>query len=150
MSRIHHLLPHLLRYPLGRAGRPASAARFLASTVQSRRFWRRVGLAAAHTGTVLLILSVPAAAFADTGEPAVIAANSLPVVIFNMRMWLIRILLSVATLFLVWSGFLWATAAGDPTQIDKAKAAFRNALIGYAMAVLAPIFLQAVQGIVGG
>ena len=35
-------------------------------------------------------------------------------------------------------------------QIDKAKATDRNALIGYALAVLAPIVLQVVQGIVGG
>lgn len=150
MSHIHHLLHHLRRCQPGGPGRTASAARRLASAARSRRFWRRVGLAAAHTGTVLLILSVPVAAFADTSDPVVLAANSLPVVINNLRNWLIGILVSVATLFLVWAGFLWATAAGDPTQIDKAKAAFRNALLGYAMAVLAPIFLQVVQGIVGG
>ncbi|MFG1648404.1 pilin [Micromonospora sp. NPDC049275] len=110
---------------------------------------RQAGRVAAVTGEVLLFLSVPAAAYADTGVP-VLAANSLPVVILNMQMWLIGILAAVATLFLVLAGVYWATAGGDPAQVDKAKSALKNALIGYGLAVLAPILLGIVQGIVGG
>ncbi|MEV0003469.1 pilin [Micromonospora sp. NPDC050980] len=109
---------------------------------------RQVGRVAAVTGEVLLFLSVPAAAYADSGGPA-LAANSLPVVIANLQAWLIGILAAVATLFLVLAGVYWATAGGDPAQVDKAKSALKNALIGYGLAVLAPILLGVVKGIVG-
>ncbi|MBQ0905455.1 pilin [Micromonospora sp. U21] len=104
---------------------------------------RTVGVVA----QVALFLSVPAAAFADTGEPAV---NSLPVVIANLQTWLVGILAAVATLFLVLAGVYWATAGGDPAQVDRAKGALKNALVGYGLAVLAPVLLQVVRGIVGG
>ncbi|MFJ6199161.1 pilin [Micromonospora sp. NPDC092111] len=110
---------------------------------------RRVGRVAVVTGEVLLFLSVPAAAYADAGTPA-LAVNSLPLVIANLRLWLIGILAALATLFLVLAGVYWATAGGDPAQVDRAKGALRNALIGYGLAVLAPVLLEIVQGIVGG
>src|SRR4051794_454464 len=116
-----------------------------------RRTLRRIGRIAAHTATVALMLSVPAAAYADTTDPrAVLAANELPTVIANLQTWVMGILAAVATLFLVLAGVYWATAGGDPAQVDKAKGALKNALIGYGLAVLAPILLQVVQGVVGG
>ncbi|MEV0157578.1 pilin [Micromonospora sp. NPDC050686] len=110
---------------------------------------RWAGRAAAVTGAVMLSLSVPAAAHADAGVPA-LAVNSLPVVIANLQSWLIGILAALATLFLVLAGVYWATAGGDPAQVDKAKGALKNALVGYGLAVLAPVLLDIVQGIVGG
>ncbi|WP_130513325.1 pilin [Krasilnikovia cinnamomea] len=105
---------------------------------------------AAHTATVLLILSVPSAAFADAGDTVYLAANSLPTVISNLQTWVMGILAAIATLFLVLAGVYWATAGGDPAQVDKAKSALKNALMGYGLAVLAPVLLQVVKGIVGG
>jgi hypothetical protein len=46
---------------------------------------RRVVRLGAHLSTVVLLLSVPAAAYADTGEPVILAANSLPTVIANLQ-----------------------------------------------------------------
>jgi hypothetical protein len=107
-----------------------------------------LGRIAVTTVTLLLVVvAVPAAALAADGEAG---PNSLPVVIANLRMWLVGILASVATLFLVLAGVYWATAGGDPAQVDKAKGALKNALVGYGLAVLAPILLAVVQGIVGG
>lgn len=83
-------------------------------------------------------------------EGAVVAAASLPQVITNMQTWLMGILAAVATLFLILAGIYWATAGGDPSQVDKAKSALRNALIGYGVAILAPVLLQVAKGIVGG
>jgi Type IV secretion system pilin len=110
----------------------------------------RAGRIAAHTATVLLMLSVPAAAWADTGAPVYLAANSLPQVIANLQTWIMGILAGLATLFLVLAGVYWATAGGDPAQVERAKGALKNALVGYGLAVLAPILLQVVRGIVGG
>ncbi|MFE9959271.1 pilin [Micromonospora sp. NPDC005299] len=100
--------------------------------------------------TIVLVVAAPAAAHADAGSPAIVAVNSLPVVIANLRAWLIGILAALATLFLVLAGVYWATAGGDPAQVERAKGALKNALVGYGLAVLAPVLLQVVQGIVGG
>ncbi|MBM0224415.1 pilin [Micromonospora sp. ATA51] len=110
---------------------------------------RLAGRTTALAAQVALFLSVPTAAFADIGEPVYLAANSLPVVIGNLQTWLMGILAAVATLFLVLAGVYWATAGGDPAQVDRAKGALKNALVGYGLAVLAPVLLQVVQGIVG-
>ena len=110
---------------------------------------RRAARGAAHVATVLLMLSVPAAAYADSGV-VLAAPASLPAVITNLQNWIMGILAALATLFLVLAGVYWATAGGDPAQVDKAKQALRNALVGYGLAVLAPVLLQIVKGIVGG
>ena len=104
----------------------------------------------AHVVTVLLMLSVPAAAYADTTVWAAPAPTNLNQVIGNLQTWVMGILAALATLFLVLAGVYWATAGGDPAQVDKAKQALKNALVGYGLAVLAPILLQVVKGIVGG
>jgi hypothetical protein len=110
---------------------------------------RRAARIAAPLGAAALILLIPAAAHADPGTVTV-AAATLPQVITNMQVWIMGILAAVATLFAVLAGVYWATAGGDPAQVDKAKGALKNALVGYGLAVLAPILLQVVQGIVGG
>ncbi|WP_328851256.1 pilin [Micromonospora globbae] len=111
---------------------------------------RRAARVVAVAGGLLLFLSVPAAAYADSGAPLLLAVNSLPVVIWNLQAWLMGILAALATLFLVLAGVYWATAGGDPSQVERAKGALRNALVGYGVAVLAPVLLQVVRGIVGG
>nr|WP_239146084.1 pilin [Actinoplanes couchii] len=95
------------------------------------------------------LLALPTAASADPGV-IVLAANDLPTVVANLRRWLMGILAAVATLFAVLAGVYWATAGGDPSQVEKAKSALRNALVGYGLAVLAPVLLTVVRGIVGG
>jgi ascorbate-specific PTS system EIIC-type component UlaA len=122
-----------------------------AATVSgSRRVTRALGVAVLHIATVASMLSVPAAAFADPSGPIDRAANTLPQVIANLQTWIMGILAAVATLFLVLAGVYYATAGGDPAQVDKAKGAFKNALVGYGLAVLAPVLLDVVKGIVGG
>ena len=127
-------LPTEQRASVGRRGRPA-AVRALTAT--------------ASLATVALV-AVPSAAYADPGAPVVLAANPLPVVIANLQAWIMGILAAVATLYLVLAGVYWTTAGGDPAQVDKAKGALKNALVGYGLAVLAPILLEVVKGIVGG
>jgi hypothetical protein len=111
---------------------------------------RRAGILAAHLLTIALIVSVPATAFADTGEPTYLAAKKLEDVVSGLQSWIMGLLAAVATLFLVLAGVYYATAGGDPAQVDKAKGALKNALVGYGLAVLAPILLEVVKGIVGG
>ena len=115
-----------------------------------RRTARAIGYTAAHVAIVLLMLSVPAAAFADPSGPVVLAANDLPTVIANLQKWVMGILAALATLFLVLGGVYRVTAGGDPAQVEKSNTQFKNALIGYALAVLAPVLLEVVKSVVGG
>ena len=129
---------------------PTTATRTSRTVLTRTTVARRGARVAAHLGTVALMLSIPTAAFADSSGPVYLAANDLPTVIGNLQTWIMGILAAVATLFLVLAGVYYATAGGDPQQVDKAKGAFKNALIGYGLAVLAPVLLQVVKGIVGG
>jgi hypothetical protein len=119
-------------------------------TLRSQRAVRLALRVAGPLSGVGLALVLPSAAHADPGGAVYLAANALPVVIANLQAWVMGILAAIATLFLVLAGVYWATAGGDPSQVEKAKLALRNALIGYGLAVLAPILLQVIQGIVGG
>jgi hypothetical protein len=76
--------------------------------------------------------------------------KSIGEVIDSLRFWIMTILAAVATLFLVIGGLRYMTAGGDPAQAEQAKGNFKAALAGYALAVLAPVVLQVLQGILGG
>lgn len=110
-----------------------------------RRNISRLLTIATATATAVAV-SVPAYA----AEPQILAANDLPTIIGNITTWIIGLLLGVATLFLTIGGLRYLAAGGDPTEVEKAKSALKSALIGYALAVLAPILLAVVKGWIGG
>jgi type IV secretion system pilin len=83
-----------------------------------------------------------------SGMPMAVA--DLPTVIHNLTVWIVGILAGVATLFLTYAGARYLTAGGDPGEIEKAKSAFKSALLGYALAVLAPVVLIALKSILEG
>lgn len=78
------------------------------------------------------------------GQPA-----SLDQVVNNIRWWLVGLLVGLATLFLTVGGIRYLAADGDPGQVDQAKRSLRNALIGYALAVLAPLLVTILRSFVG-
>jgi hypothetical protein len=78
-----------------------------------------------------------------------LAVKSIPQVVDSLRDWIMGILAAVATLFLVIGGLRYTAAGGDPAQVEQAKGNLRAALIGYALAVLAPVFMQVLRGILG-
>jgi hypothetical protein len=77
------------------------------------------------------------------------APKSIPQVIDGITGWIMGIIAIVATMFLVIGGLRYMAAGGDPAQVEQAKGNFKSALIGYALAVLSPVVLQALQGILG-
>jgi hypothetical protein len=77
-------------------------------------------------------------------------AYDLPTIITNITTWITGLLIGVATLLLTIGGIRYLAAGGDPTEVEKAKSAFKSALVGYALAVLAPVLLNVVKGWIGG
>jgi hypothetical protein len=100
--------------------------------------------------TVAFLATVTWAGPASAAVPDVLAVYELPVIIGNIRAWITGLLFGVASLFAAIGGLRRVTANGDPTEIEKSNAAFKNAFLGYALAIVAPILLTIVQGWIGG
>ena len=99
----------------------------------------------------LITTLVLATAVALISAPAALAAASdLNQVIDNLRVWITGLLAALATLLLMIGSVRYLLAAGDPGSHERAKGSIRAALIGYALALLAPVLVSIVQRIVGG
>jgi hypothetical protein len=77
------------------------------------------------------------------------AVNDLPTIVGNIRNWIMGLLAALATLFLTIGGVRYLMAGGDPSEVERAKAAFRSAAIGYVLAVIAPVVLTVLKSIIG-
>jgi hypothetical protein len=93
------------------------------------------------------IATTPALA---AGPPPAPSPPGLGQVVDNARLWVMGLLAAVATLFFVIGGARYVLAGGDPSQVERAKQTLKSALAGYALAVLAPVALSILRGIVGG
>lgn len=82
--------------------------------------------------------------------PPLAAPRTIAQVISGITGWIMGILAVVATMFLVIGGLRYMAAGGDPAQVEQAKGNVKSALLGYALAVLSPVILRVLQGIVGG
>ncbi len=100
---------------------------------------RIVGLALSS----LLLLST---AFAS---PAYAAAGDITSVIDSIRLWVAGVLAALATLFLTIGGVRYLIANGNPRAMEEGKSAIRSALIGYALAALAPLFVDILRRVLG-
>jgi succinate dehydrogenase hydrophobic anchor subunit len=103
-----------------------------------------------HQLSLSLLMSAVADLLAVAPQLGMLAVKTLPQVIEGLKTWVMGILAAVATLFLVIGGLRYMTAAGDPAAVEQAKGSLKAALTGYALAVLAPVILQVLQGILGG
>ncbi|MFI6350193.1 pilin [Streptomyces sp. NPDC050560] len=82
-------------------------------------------------------------------SPVAWAVADIPTVIDNLRNWIIGLLAGLATLFLTFGGLRYLMAGGDPGEVEAGKRALKAAAIGYGLAVLAPVVVTVLQGIVG-
>src|SRR5258707_11083265 len=99
----------------------------------------------------LITTLVLATAVALIAAPAALAAaNDLNQVIDNIRVWVTGLLAALATLLLMIGGVRYLLAGGDPGAHERAKGSIRGALVGYALALLAPVLTTIVQHLVGG
>ncbi|MFE0135841.1 pilin [Streptomyces sp. NPDC059037] len=81
--------------------------------------------------------------------PSSWAVATIPQVISNLRNWIVGILAGLATLFLTFGGLRYLMAGGDPGEVESAKRALKAAAIGYGLAILAPVIVTILNGIVG-
>jgi hypothetical protein len=119
------------------ARRPARAARLAVIT-------------AAAVAAAVLVLAGGAQPALAAAAGHVLAADTIAQVIANTRNWIIGILAALATLFLTIGGVRYVLAGGDPSEVERAKTAFRSAGIGYALAILAPVIVAVLKSLVGG
>ncbi|WP_194822570.1 pilin [Micromonospora sp. S-DT3-3-22] len=128
------------RLGAGRRGRPSvrRLLRYRPRTVRAALLFLN---AAAVTAA---FVAVPTVAWAAEPAAVVLAVESIQQVANNIRTWLVGILVAVATLFLTVGGLRYLAANGDPGEVEKAKLALRSAAMGYALALLAPLFVTIV------
>ncbi|MEU5834158.1 hypothetical protein ABZ820_10845 [Streptomyces diacarni] len=107
------------------------------------RVTRLVTLATA-IGSVCLVFAMEAVAAGKAPQPA-----SIPAVVDNLRNWVIGILAGLATLFLTLGGLRYLMAGGDAAEVEAAKKALKAAGSGYGLAILAPVIVEVLKGILG-
>lgn len=105
---------------------------------------KQVVIAQVLAAAVVLVVIDASGAAAQT-QPA-----TLGQVVDNARGWVMGLLAGVATLFFVIGGARYVMAGGDPSQVERAKLTLKSAMAGYALAILAPVILSVLRGIVGG
>lgn len=116
--------------------RSAAAIQVGAGTPHHATNWTRIVVLAVYAA-ILVALLAP--------FPADAAAADLTSVIESIRNWVAGILAALATLFLTVGGVRYLIAGGNPRAMEEGKAAIRSALIGYALAALAPMFVDIVR-----
>ena len=98
------------------------------------RYGGRLLAASMTVGLLIVALATPA-----------FAASDLNTVIDSVRNFVAGLLIALSTLFLTVSGVRYITAQGNPRSVEEAKAGIKAALIGYALAALAPELVSILQ-----
>ena len=120
------------------------------AAVRRRRHLRIAATASAAIALAALGASPALAAVSGGGTQYLADASTISGVIGNVTTWLISILAVLATLMLTIGGVRYVLAAGDPAEVEKAKTCFKSAAMGYCLAVMAPLVVVVLKGIVGG
>ncbi|HPZ74243.1 MAG TPA: pilin [Candidatus Pacearchaeota archaeon] len=69
--------------------------------------------------------------------------------VYNVTDWIFYIVLSIAVIFGVISGFMFMTSSGDPTKTEKARNLLMYMAIGLVVAALAKVIPSIVRTMVG-
>ncbi|MFA6918949.1 MAG: hypothetical protein WC244_02440, partial [Patescibacteria group bacterium] len=91
---------------------------------------------------------------AALGASAGLANTSLPTLLGNIVRVLLSLLGVAAVLIMLYAGFIWMTAGGDPGKVDKAKRIMVGGVIGLIIIVasfaIASFVMNAINGTGGG
>ena len=69
--------------------------------------------------------------------------------IYNVTNWVFYIMMTLAVLMIIYGGFLYITAAGDPEKAGKGKTVLTLSIIGIVIALIARLVPSAVRFIMG-
>lgn len=76
--------------------------------------------------------------------------NDIWIVVLNIVQWIIITAGYVALGMIIWSGFQYMIAQGEPSKIEAAKSSLMNAIIGLVIALSAVIIIQTIQRAITG
>ena len=98
---------------------------------------------------IAMTAMMPVSALAVTAprDDIVTSGTDLENLLRTVGSWFFTIFLLVAIIFLIWSAFLYLTAARDGTKVTKAKTALIYSIVGIAVALLAGGLTQLVENI---
>jgi cysteine-rich repeat protein len=90
----------------------------------------------------------------DFAETAGLPGGNLVLIIANFIRIVMGFLGVAAVVVIIYAGYLWATAGGEETKLEKAKKTLKNAVIGLVIVIfsfaIAQFVLSALTGTVGG
>ena len=69
--------------------------------------------------------------------------------IYKVTDWLFYILILLVTIMIIYGGFMYITASGDPAKAEKGKAVLTYAIIGLAIALLAKVIPSLIRFVIG-
>jgi hypothetical protein len=87
--------------------------------------------------------------WADAPQMTVLAVDTIPQVVANITDLVTGFLAGLATLALTIGGARHLMSAGDPGEVSAAKRLYKEAALGYAIAVLAPTLVALLRGALG-
>jgi hypothetical protein len=68
----------------------------------------------------------------------------------GLRSLLVGVLATLAVVALTYAGVRYVIAGGDPAGVEKAKGAVKSAVVGFGLALLAPLLIALVKHVLGG
>jgi hypothetical protein len=111
-------------------------------------------------GTMALVVTPALASSVVSGIPTlssfsgVFGSGTLNDVIKGFISIFLALLGVIAVLMILWGGFIWMTAAGDPDKVKKAKDIIYSGIVGLIIILvsyaIATFVMSAIQGITGG
>ena len=104
---------------------------------------------AVSLGRRVLVVFVVALVVTLANSAPAAAATDVNGVLDNIRGWVAGVLAGLATLLLTIGGIRYLLATGNQRALEEGKAAIRSALVGYAIAALAPMFIDILRKLLG-
>jgi putative Mn2+ efflux pump MntP len=97
----------------------------------------------------LFVATLTATVFVVMVSGPTYAASDLSQVIDSVRNWVAGLLAGLATLFLMVGGLRYLVAAGNRREMERGKEAMKSAVVGYVLAVMAPLLIDILRRMVG-
>lgn len=113
----------------------------------TRRRWWGPRVLAVLAAVAVVVAAAPGQAWADTTVLALV--GTVGDAITNATNAITGLLALLATFFLTLAGARYLTGGGDPSQVEQAKQALKNAGLGFILAMLAPLITAILKSIVG-